>query len=233
MCLYFLEGWNSQNEEFKSSSSNSGDLRASFWGRAQWQVPRGFSTLGLWIPKQFWYAAHCILKSRTLYTLVHFCKCVFLCTDSSSSCMTTKELQQYWRAEKQRLRPIKLLFEIPLARTIDQTLSKYVVRTLLYTQIHLPHKCNTNVFRDIAYKLKNVLTGQMNLYFTNDEWIVKHITTYHLIRWVPYTHILLLRKRKWGGEGEPKGNRRGEGRGKRNATHMWETGVPDGGDPLR
>ncbi|XP_062317914.1 sorting nexin-20 [Osmerus eperlanus] len=48
-------------------------------------------------------------------------------SDSSSSCMTTKELQQYWRAEKQRLRPIKLLFEIPLARTIDQTLTKYVV----------------------------------------------------------------------------------------------------------
>lgn len=41
--------------------------------------------------------------------------------------MTTKELQQHWRAEKQRLRPVKLLFEIPLARTIEHTLSKYVV----------------------------------------------------------------------------------------------------------
>ncbi|CAB1322833.1 unnamed protein product [Coregonus sp. 'balchen'] len=41
-----------------------------------------------------------------------------LCPGPSSSCMTTKELQQHWRAVKHRLKPVKLLFEIPSARTI-------------------------------------------------------------------------------------------------------------------
>ncbi|KAK6317929.1 hypothetical protein J4Q44_G00112200 [Coregonus suidteri] len=50
-----------------------------------------------------------------------------LCPGPSSSCMTTKELQQHWRAVKHRLKPVKLLFEIPSARTIVQHLSKYVV----------------------------------------------------------------------------------------------------------
>ncbi|XP_057184295.1 sorting nexin-20 [Triplophysa rosa] len=45
----------------------------------------------------------------------------------SASCLTTAELQQHWRAVKQEFRSIKLLFDIPSARIIDQTLSKYVV----------------------------------------------------------------------------------------------------------
>uniref|UniRef100_A0A8K9Y4W7 Sorting nexin 20 n=1 Tax=Oncorhynchus mykiss TaxID=8022 RepID=A0A8K9Y4W7_ONCMY len=57
-----------------------------------------------------------------------FCACVYdLCPGPSSSCMTTKELQQHWGAVKHRLKPVKLLFEIPSARTIAQHLSKYVV----------------------------------------------------------------------------------------------------------
>nr|XP_055049346.1 sorting nexin-20 [Misgurnus anguillicaudatus] len=45
----------------------------------------------------------------------------------SASCLTTAELQQHWRAVKQEYRTFKLLFDIPSARIIDQTLSKYVV----------------------------------------------------------------------------------------------------------
>ncbi|XP_017555486.1 sorting nexin-20 isoform X1 [Pygocentrus nattereri] len=45
----------------------------------------------------------------------------------SASCLTTAELQQHWRAVKQEIRCIKLLFEIPSARTIEQASSKYVV----------------------------------------------------------------------------------------------------------
>ncbi|XP_071317912.1 sorting nexin-20 [Trachinotus anak] len=45
----------------------------------------------------------------------------------SCSSLTTKELQQNLRAVKQRQRPVRLLFEIPSTRIIDQTLSKYVV----------------------------------------------------------------------------------------------------------
>ncbi|XP_029909355.1 sorting nexin-20 [Myripristis murdjan] len=43
------------------------------------------------------------------------------------SCLTTKELQQNLKTEKQRQRPVRLLFEIPSARIIEQSLSKYVV----------------------------------------------------------------------------------------------------------
>lgn len=60
--------------------------------------------------------------------------CVYdLCPGPSSSCMTTKELQQHWGAVKHRLKPVKLLFEIPSARTIAQHLSKYVVSSILCT----------------------------------------------------------------------------------------------------
>lgn len=45
----------------------------------------------------------------------------------SCSSLTTKELQQNWRAEKQRERPVRLLFEIPSTRIVEQTLSKHVV----------------------------------------------------------------------------------------------------------
>ncbi|XP_028285729.1 sorting nexin-20 isoform X2 [Parambassis ranga] len=43
------------------------------------------------------------------------------------SSLTTKELQQNWRVVKQRERPVRLLFEIPSARIMEQALSKYVV----------------------------------------------------------------------------------------------------------
>ncbi|XP_067235916.1 sorting nexin-20 isoform X2 [Chanodichthys erythropterus] len=45
----------------------------------------------------------------------------------SASCLTTAELQQHWRAVKQEFRSVKLLFDIPNTRIIDQTMSKYVV----------------------------------------------------------------------------------------------------------
>ncbi|KAI4872165.1 hypothetical protein NFI96_031004 [Prochilodus magdalenae] len=45
----------------------------------------------------------------------------------SASCLTTAELQQHWRAVKQEMRCIKLLFEIPSTRTIEQACSRYVV----------------------------------------------------------------------------------------------------------
>ncbi|XP_072241416.1 sorting nexin-20 [Leuresthes tenuis] len=47
---------------------------------------------------------------------------------SSCSSLTTKELQQQWRAEKRRERPVRqLLFEIPSIRIVEQPLSKHVV----------------------------------------------------------------------------------------------------------
>lgn len=45
----------------------------------------------------------------------------------SGSSQTTKELQQNLRAKKKRERPVKLLFEIPTSRIIEQTLNKHVV----------------------------------------------------------------------------------------------------------
>uniref|UniRef100_A0A673G5C7 Sorting nexin 20 n=1 Tax=Sinocyclocheilus rhinocerous TaxID=307959 RepID=A0A673G5C7_9TELE len=45
----------------------------------------------------------------------------------SASCLTTAELQQHWRAVKQEFRSVKLLFDIPTTRIIDQKISKYVV----------------------------------------------------------------------------------------------------------
>ncbi|XP_070828843.1 sorting nexin-20 [Chaetodon trifascialis] len=45
----------------------------------------------------------------------------------SCSSLTTKELQQNWRAVKQRERPVRLLFEIPSTRIVEHTLSRYVV----------------------------------------------------------------------------------------------------------
>ncbi|XP_048829500.1 sorting nexin-20 isoform X2 [Brienomyrus brachyistius] len=45
----------------------------------------------------------------------------------SSSAMTTRELQQHWRALKSGRKPVKLLFDVPSSRTVEQSLSKYVV----------------------------------------------------------------------------------------------------------
>ncbi|KAF7649819.1 hypothetical protein LDENG_00135490 [Lucifuga dentata] len=52
-----------------------------------------------------------------------------MCADEGrgSSSLTTRELQQNWRAVKQRERPVRLLFEIPSARITERDLSKYVV----------------------------------------------------------------------------------------------------------
>ncbi|KAM4618473.1 sorting nexin-20 [Polymixia lowei] len=47
--------------------------------------------------------------------------------ESGPSCLTTKELQQNLRAVKQRNRSVRLLFEIPSSRIIEQVFSKYVV----------------------------------------------------------------------------------------------------------
>ncbi|XP_005753356.1 sorting nexin-20 [Pundamilia nyererei] len=44
-----------------------------------------------------------------------------------SSSLTTKELQQNWRAVKQRERPVRLLFEIPSTRIVEHVLHKYVL----------------------------------------------------------------------------------------------------------
>ncbi|MBN3321068.1 SNX20 protein, partial [Atractosteus spatula] len=46
---------------------------------------------------------------------------------SSSSSMTTKELQEYWQGVKSREKPVKLLFEIPSARIVEQPLCRYVM----------------------------------------------------------------------------------------------------------
>ncbi|XP_023152199.1 sorting nexin-20 [Amphiprion ocellaris] len=45
----------------------------------------------------------------------------------SGSSLTTKELQQNWREVKRNDRPVRLLFEIPSSRIVEQALSKYVV----------------------------------------------------------------------------------------------------------
>lgn len=45
----------------------------------------------------------------------------------SCSSLTTKELQQNWRAVKQRERPVRLLFEIPSTRIVEHTVHKYVL----------------------------------------------------------------------------------------------------------
>ncbi|GAA6093207.1 sorting nexin-20 [Tachysurus ichikawai] len=49
----------------------------------------------------------------------------------SASCLTTAELQQHWRAVKQEIRSVKLLFQIPSTRTIEHTTSRYVVYQII------------------------------------------------------------------------------------------------------
>uniref|UniRef100_A0A8C0H8G2 Sorting nexin 20 n=1 Tax=Chelonoidis abingdonii TaxID=106734 RepID=A0A8C0H8G2_CHEAB len=53
---------------------------------------------------------------------------------SPSSSMTTKQLQDYWRNEKRRCRQVKLLFEIPSTRIVEQYLSKYVLYKIIIIQ---------------------------------------------------------------------------------------------------
>uniref|UniRef100_A0A3Q2DCM2 Sorting nexin 20 n=2 Tax=Cyprinodon variegatus TaxID=28743 RepID=A0A3Q2DCM2_CYPVA len=45
----------------------------------------------------------------------------------SCSSLTTRELQQNWKQAKQRERPVRLLFEIPSSRVVEQPLDKHVV----------------------------------------------------------------------------------------------------------
>ncbi|KAM4733650.1 sorting nexin-20 [Anableps anableps] len=45
----------------------------------------------------------------------------------SCSSLTTKELQQNWKLAKQKDRPVRLLFEIPSSRVVEQLLNKHVV----------------------------------------------------------------------------------------------------------
>ncbi|XP_077166583.1 sorting nexin-20 [Paroedura picta] len=53
---------------------------------------------------------------------------------SPNSSMTTKELQEYWRNEKRSCRAIKVLFEIPSARIVERTFSKYVNYRIIIIQ---------------------------------------------------------------------------------------------------
>ncbi|XP_074865025.1 sorting nexin-20 [Carettochelys insculpta] len=53
---------------------------------------------------------------------------------SPNSSMTTKQLQDYWRNEKRCCRQVKLLFEIPSTRVVEQCLSKYVLYKIIIIQ---------------------------------------------------------------------------------------------------
>ncbi|TSM52255.1 Sorting nexin-20 [Bagarius yarrelli] len=48
-----------------------------------------------------------------------------------ASCLTTAELQQHWRAVKDEIKSVKLLFQIPSTRTIENTTSRYVVYQII------------------------------------------------------------------------------------------------------
>uniref|UniRef100_K7FPP4 Sorting nexin 20 n=1 Tax=Pelodiscus sinensis TaxID=13735 RepID=K7FPP4_PELSI len=51
-----------------------------------------------------------------------------------NSTMTTKQLQEHWRNEKRRCRQVKLLFEIPSTRIVEQYFSKYVLYKIIIIQ---------------------------------------------------------------------------------------------------
>lgn len=71
----------------------------------------------------------CREKTRTCWQMLkNTMLCVPVDEPTSCSSLTTKELQQNWRAVKKRERPVKLLFEISSTRVVEQPLSKYVVR---------------------------------------------------------------------------------------------------------
>ncbi|XP_027725338.1 sorting nexin-20 [Vombatus ursinus] len=53
---------------------------------------------------------------------------------SSNSSMTTKELQEYWKNEKCRWKPVKLLFEIASTRIAKKYSSKYVMYKIIVIQ---------------------------------------------------------------------------------------------------
>lgn len=56
-------------------------------------------------------------------------ECLCVSTELSPLCssLTTQELQKGWRAVKRAERHVRLLFEIPSSRVVEQTLSKHVV----------------------------------------------------------------------------------------------------------
>lgn len=61
--------------------------------------------------------------------------------------LTTKQLQQNLRAVKQRDRPVRLLFEIPSSRIIEQTLSKHVVYEVVVMRSGSFDSCRVSVER--------------------------------------------------------------------------------------
>ncbi|XP_037373988.1 sorting nexin-20 [Talpa occidentalis] len=55
-------------------------------------------------------------------------------TPSSNSSMTTRELQEHWRREKCRWKPVKLLFEVASARIEERRVSKFVMYQIVVVQ---------------------------------------------------------------------------------------------------
>uniref|UniRef100_A0A8C5LDR1 Sorting nexin 20 n=1 Tax=Jaculus jaculus TaxID=51337 RepID=A0A8C5LDR1_JACJA len=53
---------------------------------------------------------------------------------SLNSSMTTRELQERWRKEKSRWKPVKLLFEIASARIEEKRVSKFVMYQIVVVQ---------------------------------------------------------------------------------------------------
>uniref|UniRef100_A0A670YWX7 Sorting nexin 20 n=1 Tax=Pseudonaja textilis TaxID=8673 RepID=A0A670YWX7_PSETE len=59
---------------------------------------------------------------------------IFTDEKNPNSSMTTKELQEYWRKEKQNCREVKVLFEIPSAKIVEKAFSKYVKYQIIIIQ---------------------------------------------------------------------------------------------------
>ncbi|XP_033897277.2 sorting nexin-20 [Acipenser ruthenus] len=104
---------------------------------------------------------------------------------SSSSSMTTKELQEYWRAVKSQRKPVKLLFEIPSTRTVEHYPSRYVVYKIViiksgsyddkkvsierrYTDFERLHQ---NLLKDFSEELEDLLfpRKRMTCNFTQEN----------------------------------------------------------------
>ncbi|XP_074067454.1 sorting nexin-20 isoform X2 [Macrotis lagotis] len=82
---------------------------------------------------------------------------------SSNSCMTTKELQEYWRKEKCHGKPVKLLFEISSTRIAKQYSSKYVTgsfdsnKAILerrYSDFEVLHK---NLLKNFSEEIEDII----------------------------------------------------------------------------
>ncbi|XP_041078345.1 sorting nexin-20-like [Polyodon spathula] len=96
---------------------------------------------------------------------------------SSSSSMTTKELQEYWRAVKSQRKPVKLLFKIPSTRTVEHYPSRYVMYKIViiksgsydyktvsierrYTDFERLHQ---NLLKDFSEELEDLLFPRKRL----------------------------------------------------------------------